>query len=379
MTVRKTICIVATVPMVLHFFMTAHIKALAQDYDITLLAPGTEKDVEGLLFEGVRFVPYDIERKISLVQDIRSLAVLWRFLRAERFDGALSLMPKSGLIAMLAGFLSRTPFRAHIFTGQVWATKQGLGRKLLMFLDRLLAAAATHVLADSHSQKAFLIESGITSANKLRVLGKGSISGVDTQRFRPNRSIRDSYRLQLGIPDTAIVFLFVGRVNRAKGICDLAQAFRQMAEQHTDVHLVVAGPDDDGLDQELAGLLAPVSGQFHRVGFTTSPECYMAMADVFCMPSYREGFGSAVIEAAAVGLPGMVSRIYGLTDAVEEDVSGVFHEPGDIEDIHRTLSLLYSDAALRVRLGNGALDRVRREFSQEEVVGEMQAFIRSVV
>ncbi|MHA6193673.1 glycosyltransferase [Pseudomonas wadenswilerensis] len=379
MTARKKICIVATVPMVLHFFMSAHIKALSEDYDITLLCPGTEEDVAGLLSERVCFVRYEIERKISLVQDLRSLFVLWRILLDQRFDGVLSLMPKSGLIAMLAGFLSRRPFRGHIFTGQVWATKQGLGRKLLMFLDRLLAGAATHVLADSHSQKAFLVESGITSSEKLRVLGKGSISGVDTARFRPDAGIHETYRKQMGIPSSAIVFLFVGRVNRAKGIFDLAQAFLDLAERATDAHLVVVGPDDEGIDQQLAVLLEPVSGRFHRVGFTRTPEHYMAMSDVFCMPSYREGFGSAVIEAAAAGLPSMVSRIYGLTDAVEEDVSGVFHEAGNIEDIRATMSQLYSDGALRDRLGNGALNRARQDFSQEEVVGEMQAFIRSVV
>lgn len=376
---RKKICIVATVPMVLHFFMSAHIKALADDYDVTLVCPGTRDDVAELLSDHVDFISYNIERKISIGRDLISLLVLWRIMLEQRFDGVLSLMPKSGLIAMVAGYLSRTPFRGHIFTGQVWATKEGFGRKLLMFLDRLLAAAATHVLADSHSQKAFLVESGITSQKKLRVLGKGSISGVDTVRFRPDGDIRALYRKQLGIAEAAVVFLFLGRVNRAKGIFDLAQAFLEMAQQSPDAHLVVVGPDDEGVDHELAALLKPVSERFHRVGFTRTPEHYMAMSDIFCMPSYREGFGSAVIEAAAVGLPSMVSRIYGLTDAVEENVSGLFHQAGNREDIRNTFSRLYRDAPLRDRLGVGALKRARRDFSQEELVGEMQSFIRSVV
>ncbi|MEN5201189.1 glycosyltransferase [Pseudomonas wadenswilerensis] len=376
---RKKLCIVATVPMVLHVFMGAHIKALSENYDITLLSPGTREDVAALLSDRVKFVSFSIERKISIVEDLRSLFVLWRFLSTQRFDCVLSLMPKSGLVAMLAGFFSRTQSRIHFFTGQVWATKQGLGRKLLMFLDRLLAAAATHLLTDSNSQRAFLIESAITSAEKIQVLGKGSICGVDVQRFQPDEHTRKELREQMGIAQSSVVFLFLGRVNRAKGVLDLGQAFSSLGAGYEDAHLVVVGPDDEGIDPELAALLASRPGRFHRVGFTSTPERYMAMADVFCMPSYREGFGSAVIEAAAVGLPSMVSRIYGLTDAVEEEVTGVFHEPGDVEDIHRALGRLYSDSELRDRLGNSALNRARRDFSQEEVVGEMQVFIRSVV
>jgi glycosyltransferase involved in cell wall biosynthesis len=105
----------------------------------------------------------------------------------------------------------------------------------------------------------------------------------------------------------------------------------------------------------------------------------MAMSDVFCMPSYREGFGSAVIEAAAVGLPAMVSRIYGLTDAVEENVTGIFHEAGDVQGIQQAFARLYQDKTLREGLGLAAMGRARQDFSKDEVVGEMQKFIASII
>ena len=376
---RKKIAIVATVPVVLHVFMREHIKRLSADHEITLICPGERADVSELLGEHVSFLPYAIERKISLVQDVRSLWILWRIFTDKHFDCVLSLMPKSGLIAMLAGLLSATRCRVHIFTGQVWATRQGLGRRFLMGLDRLLAGAATHLLTDSYSQRDFLIASGIVRAAKIRVLGKGSISGVDTERFRPDPSTREQLRAQMGIPASALVYLFLGRVNRAKGILDLAKAFSQLGEACPQAHLLVVGPDDEDLDDELAGLLESRRGAFHRVGFTKTPERYMAMSDVFCMPSYREGFGSAVIEAAAVGLPSMVSRIYGLTDAVEDEVTGIFHEAADVSGIEQAFSRLYHDETLRDRLGQAALNRARKNFSKEEVVGEMQTFIASII
>ncbi|MBS3186413.1 glycosyltransferase [Pseudomonas sp. PCH44] len=376
---RKRIAIVATVPVVLHVFMREHIKRLSADHDITLICPGERADVDELLSGHVSFLSYAIERKISLLQDVRSLWNLWRVLTTGRFDCVLSLMPKSGLVAMLAGLLSGTRCRVHIFTGQVWATRHGLGRRLLMALDRLLASAATHLLTDSYSQRDFLISSGVIKSSKIRVLGKGSISGVDTERFRPDPLSREQLRAQMGIPESALVYLFLGRVNRAKGILDLAKAFSQLEEACPQAHLLVVGPDDDSLDEELAGLLASRRGNFHRVGFTKTPERYMAMSDVFCMPSYREGFGQAVIEAAAVGLPSMVSRIYGLTDAVEDEVTGIFHNAGDVSGIKQAFGRLYQAETLRTRLGLAALSRARRDFSQDEVVGEMHAFIASII
>jgi len=379
MQTRKKIGIVATVPVALHVFMRDHIKQLSEVYDVTLICPGDRREVEELLGEHIDFLSYDIKRDISLVQDLSSLYVLWRILVKNKFDCVLSLMPKSGLIAMLAGLLSATRVRVHIFTGQVWATHHGMGRKLLMFFDRLLAAAATHLLTDSQSQRAFLIDSRIVDPPKIRVLGKGSISGVDTDRFKPAPKCRSEMRAQMNIPETALVFLFLGRVTRAKGVLDLATAFSQFRDTCEDAHLLVVGPDDDCLDAELEALTERYRDSFHRVGFTKTPERYMAMSDVFCMPSYREGFGQAVIEAAAVGLPSMVSRIYGLTDAVQENVTGIFHEAGNIQGIQHTLDLLYSDRSLGDRLGRSALERARKDFSKEEVVGQMHAFIASII
>ena len=92
------------------------------------------------------------------------------------------------------------------------------------------------------------------------------------------------------------------------------------------------GPDEEGMEREINRL----SGSDTRIrilGKTQSPENFMAAADFLCLPSYREGFGSVVIEAAASGIPAMVSSIYGLTDAVQNGVSGQLHAPKDVEAI----------------------------------------------
>lgn len=379
MVVKKKVCLVATVPVALKVFMREHIVRLSQTYAITLVCSGDVRELQAL-FAGldVRCVSLDIERKISLLDDCVSLFKLCRFFRAERFAGVHALMPKSGLLAMIAAKMVGVPVRVHIFTGQVWSTAIGLKRKVLKAMDILLAACATHLMADSPSQRDFLVDEGIVRREKITVLGPGSISGVDGTRFHTDAAARAAIRTQLNIPADAVVYLFMARVTRAKGAIDMVQAFAQMAEVAPLAHLLVVGPDEESLDSELSKLLVAFKGRYHRVGFTDRPEDFMASADVFCLPSYREGFSLATIQAAGAGLPAIASRIYGLTDAVDEGRTGLMHEPGDIDTIAHCMARLYADTALREQLAVAAQNRANSSFSQEYIVGQMVLFYQTL-
>ena len=65
----------------------------------------------------------------------------------------------------------------------------------------------------------------------------------------------------------------------------------------------------------------------------TCPERFMAAADVFCLPSYREGFGMAIIEAASAGIPSIGTRIYGVTDAIDEGKTGCLYAPRNVDEL----------------------------------------------
>lgn len=359
--------------------MAEHIRQLSKDYDITLIANGEVSEVSGLICENVHFIPLNIERKVSPTRDVLALWKLYSIFRKESFDCIISIMPKSGLLSMLAGFLARTPNRVHMFTGQVWFTKQGVSRSGLKFLDKLLAFCATDLLADSPSQRSFLIKQKVVNSEKIGVLGKGSISGVDVNRFKPDPILRAEIRKMLGINDSAVVFLFMARLTHVKGILDLGRAFKDVATDLPMAHLLVVGPDEDNLDAELSDLIETCSDRVHRIGFTNKPEAFMAASDVFCIPSYREGFSLATIQAAGSGLPAIASRIYGLSDAVSEGITGLFHRPGSTVEISAAMRTLYENSHLRCALSEAAKARAHKDFSQLIIVGEMSSFIRSVL
>ena len=316
----------------------------------------------------VEWVDIDIARSINIVKDATALWKLFLRFRQDRFDIVHSVTPKAGLLGMLAAMLARTPIRIHTFTGQVWATKRGHMRVLLRCLDRVLAHCATALLVDSHSQLVFLESEKIAKHDQMHVLGSGSISGVETAKFKPDALARENIRSQHGIPLNALVLLYVGRMHPEKGVIELVQAFLILSNSHPEIHLMLVGPDE-GVLHKVHNIDGSLHSRIHIVGLTAEPEKYMAAADIFCLTSYREGFGLSLIEAAATGLPCVASRIYGVSDAVVDGVGGLLVNVKDVKALVGALKTLAEQPLLRMQMGADARSRATKEFSQDAVVG----------
>lgn len=360
----KKICFVTTSPLIVDFFLAPHLVHLARRHAMSLAVtlPG-EAPLQPL--PGVEVIAVDIRREIAPLRDAAALLSLARLYRAQAFDLVHSFGPKAGLLSTAAGSLAGTRARLHTFTGQVWAARSGPMRALLRAADAATARFATHVFADSASQRDFLVREGVAKPGRCEVLGAGSVSGVDLLRFRPDPVARQKVRAELGVGDVPLV-LFLGRVTRDKGVLDLAKAFARL---DGGAVLAFVGPDEQGLREELRTL----AGAARFVAYTDQPERYLAAADVLCLPSYREGFGSVVIEAAAAGVPAVGSRIYGVIDAIVEGETGVLFTPGDVEDLTRKLKMLVSDRTLRGRLGAAARLRAQAHFSQDTAIRALEA------
>ncbi len=373
---RAKICIISTIGYPLQVFMGPHIKMLSKYYDVTLIANAVEEDIGALLGPNVRLITVKIERKISFFNDLRALISLYLIFKKENFLTVHSLMPKSGLLAMIASFFACVPCRIHTFTGQVWASKTGFKRWGLKWLDKVIVFCTTHLLVDSFSQRKFLIDEGVVLEEDVTVLGNGSVCGVDVFRFMPSKVLRYAVRDNLEIPQDAIVYLFLGRINKEKGVLDLAAAFSRMVENLNNIYLLIVGPDEEGLDSKLNDILIDCGNKYKRIDFTSQPEQFMAAADVICLPSYREGFGSVIIEAAACNVPAIASCIYGLTDAVENGKTGLLHPVGSVDAIEKCMLILFNDENFRNMLAIHSYERAVNYFSTEFVVDEMKNFYK---
>jgi glycosyltransferase involved in cell wall biosynthesis len=359
---RFRACFVCADPGTFDAFLVPHAKRIGRDFDLSLIASGVPtRSGEAAVVCCV--VP--IRRQISLFWDAVSLILLAWMFSGRRFDLVHSVTPKAGLLAMVAAKIVGVPVRLHTFTGQVWATRSGVSRFGLKSLDCLLAQCSTALLTDSRSQAAFLEAEKVAPPGVIKVIGSGSVCGVDQQRFRPSPEIRRALRAELATTTDALVFLFVGRLNSEKGVLELAKAFTRVVAIYPATQLWFVGPDESDMKSRLTAILGNSMGQVRFIGATPNPERYMASADVLCLPSHREGFGSVIIEAAACGCPCIGSRIYGISDAVVDERSGLLHEVRSIDEIADLMLRFCSSPTLLDALSKAALERARREFSQE--------------
>ena len=375
----EKIAIVSAVPETILAFMSKHLQALAREYLTYAVCSNAGNIPIERLIPNVEYIDIHIERKISPFKDISSLFKLIQFFRLHQFTLVQSITPKAGLLSMAAAWICRVPIRVHIFTGQVWVTRSGFSRWYLKSCDRLIAMLATSLLADSPSQKEFLITEGIASARDIQVLGDGSICGVDALRFKSNQDAKKKVRNQLEIPENATVALFMGRLKRDKGVLDLARAVGMLQSAPNNLYVLFVGPDEEGLVDRILELVSPRNNQVRFVGSVDNPEDFFAAADFLCLPSYREGFGLVTIEAAAAGIPTLASRIYGITDAIVDGVTGILHEPGDFVGIAKGLQEMTVDSEKRKEMGNIAKIRALELFSTSRIVGAQLSYFQSLI
>lgn len=359
----KKLIFVATTPFAVNSFLALHLISLSKYYKVTLLVNTQSYPLLPVIKENVDIVHINFERGISPWKDLLSLLFLCLVFIKIRPYSVHSITPKAGLLAMLASFVTLVPNRIHTFTGQVWAVKNGFSRSALKFGDRVVAKLASHLFSDSVSQNEFLESEGIVKNGSIRCLGPGSISGVCLRRFRPSIVARLEMRNAMSLSDDVTVFLFVGRISRDKGIDDLINAFQRLAQSNANSVLWIVGPDEGGLSNYLKVELIASGLPVYWFGPTPHPEQYMRAADVLILPSYREGFGSVIIEAAACGIPTIAYEIYGVNDAVEHEVTGILTPVRDWKLLSDEMLKLSFDFQRRKRLGEAALFRAEKKYS----------------
>lgn len=376
---KRSLVFVVTTPFAANAFLRTHLLALAKTHDVTLCVNTAAYPLVDDIACAVHVHHIDITRKIAPWQDLRALLQLLQCFRAIRPVVVHSITPKAGLLAMLAAWLVGVPWRFHTFTGQVWANKSGIGRYSLKAIDSLVVAFSSMVFADSASQCSFLEQENVVPEGGVAVLGAGSIAGVDLDRFRPDPAARAMLRVETGVADDTPVFIFVGRLVRDKGVFDLVDAFALVNAHHSKWEMWIVGPDEDGLLAELRARGEQLRVSIRWFGPTLCPERYMAAADVFVLPSYREGFGSVIIEAAACGIPCIAYRIDGIVDAIVEDCTGTFVDAGDVLGLSLEMIRLGTAADLLVRLGEAAHQRALTNFSSSAVSVAWQEFYSTIL
>lgn len=349
------------------------------DYQLFITGNGVSRYKDD--YPHVNFIDNKILRKTSPFYDLLALINLIFLCVKIRPVIIHSIMPKAALLSSIAGLLAFVPIRIHTFTGQVWATKNGLARNFLIFMDRIVLKLNTICLTDSPSQSDFLAKNGfLVNGKTIPYLGKGSLSGVNLDKFDINIvKKRNVLRKELGIDETDFVFVFLARKSVVKGIKELIESFAKVAFL-PNVKLLFIGPDEsDGYLQVLLSENEKITNKIVSLDIVQEHEKYLAVSDVLCLPSSSEGFGTIVIEAAALGIPSIGFDIVGLSDSIEHDYSGILVPFKDVTKFSEAMISLYQDKERLEKLKFNARERILKYFSADAIYSFQNQFYKSLL
>lgn len=322
---------------------------------------------------GVAVYPVKMPRRITPLRDLLAVWRMVHILRRERPTIVHAHTPKGGLLGMLSAWLAGTPIRIYRMRGLPMTTANGLRRNILWATEWLACKVAHRVIAVSASLRARAIREGICHRSKIIVVANGSGQGVDARgRFNPSEvslRAREEARVSTGIPMECPVVGFVGRIARDKGVADLQRAWQQLRSRYRNLHLLVVGAEDtrDTVAPELLRKLRR-DPRVHLTGRRSDVPVLLALMDVLVLPTYREGFGNVLLEAAAMAKPVVCTNVEGCIDAVRDGVTGTLVPVGDVQALAQSVARYLDQPNLREKHGRAARNRALDKFRPEQLV-----------
>ncbi len=355
------------------------IRALREEgFRIVLVASPGELLDRTALAEGVERAAIPMERGMAPFADLVSLVRLWLLLGRLKPDMVEFSTPKAGLLGHLAAAHRRIPRRVYLLRGLKLETSRGWKRQLLLAAERIASACAHVVVCNSDSLLAKALTLGIASPAKLRLLGDGSSKGVDLERFLPGKS---RVRAFLGWSESAPVVGYVGRFTRDKGIPELVEAFESILGAEPEARLLLVGwfdASEDALDGQLRARIDR-HPRIHCTGYVDDTAPYYRAMDVMVLPTWREGFPNAVLEAQATGVPVVTTISTGARDSVLPEVTGLLIPPGYPQAISEAVLKLLRTPAQRQRMGAAARAWVREHYLERRVLRLTTEFYRKLL
>ena len=329
--------------------------------------------------DGITVHILPMQRKPSPLSDISSLIGWLRLIRKVRPTIVIMGTPKCSLLGIIASYLSGVPTRIYHLRGLRLETASRLAQLFLLLIEWTIAKCATHIVAVSPSLKQEYCRLRLSTESKINVLGFGSSHGVDIDHFR-RTAWKDlgptEPKLRQTMASGTLILGFVGRFSRDKGARELLKCCQVLVQSGVRYSLLVIGPVEG--ERETLKKLQELAQETIIMGPVTDVAPYYSIMDLLLLPTHREGFPNAVLEAAASGVPTVTTDATGAIDSVIDGQTGVIVPAHDEEAYATAVLSLVKDSQLLHELGASARARAVANFDSKTVAKQFVDFLRQI-
>lgn len=335
----KKLIRITTVPMSLMYLLPGQMDFMKkQGYDVLMISADGKERRKVMETENCPHTIVPMTRKITPLQDLKCLFQLIKIFRKEKPDIVHTHTPKAGLLGMIAAKICRVKIRIHTVAGLPMMVEKGNKYKVLKFVEKLTYSAANHVWPNSNSLKEFITSKKLTRPEKLSIIAKGSTNGINTDKFNENNILPQKLQeIKTAINYNAAhtYLLCMGRLVKDKGIVELINVFKNISGLNPNLKLLLVGDFEASLDPLPEATIQEIktNASVIHISWTTDVEYYMHLADNFVFPSHREGFPNVLLQAGAMKLPIICSRIPGNIDIVENNETALIFDAGNESQI----------------------------------------------
>jgi glycosyltransferase involved in cell wall biosynthesis len=382
---NKKLIRITTVPMALRYLLPGQMQFMKENgFEVIMVSADGAELQDVIQNEQCRHIIVPMTRKITPVQDFKCLIRLIRIFKQEKPDIVHTHTPKAGLLGMWAAKLSGVKIRIHTVAGMPLMVEKGFKLRLLTFIEKLTYKAANHVWPNSGSLYNYIVEHKFTTVKKLKIIGKGSTNGINTNRFNKNvldEKVIQDVKASINFSAEAVYLLCIGRLVADKGIVELVNVFSLLQKKHDNLKLILTGDFENELDPLPAAILQQIktNPDIIHITWTQQVEYYMHIATYFVFPSHREGFPNVLLQAGAMQLPIICSRITGNADIVTDQQTGLIFEKANEQHMEKQIEYAINNPQQMQQMALNLQHIIIKDYKRENIWQNILAAYNSLL
>jgi glycosyltransferase involved in cell wall biosynthesis len=317
-----------------------------------------------------------LRRDINPFYDLCAFFTIFTVLRQGKYDIVHTHTAKAGVLGRVAARCAGVRRVIHSPHGHnFYGYFSALGTCLVIFAEKFASFFCDKIHALTELEKKDMLGFGIGRPDTIEVIS----CGVELEVFKKNIAKARELREACGIPDEAPVVGYVGRLEPVKGPKFFIRAAARVHQQIPQVHFLVAGDGALRPRLEIEARRLGLGPAVHFIGWQEDATVVYSSLDIFVLSSLNEAVGRSIIEAQAIGVAVVASRVGGVPEIVRENITGLLVGPHDAKALAEAVIALLKDPSLREACAAAGLMRVKEIFTDAKMVRCFEGLYRGML